>query len=38
MLGHKYVLGKVENIVRKEEKDDYQHFPLFQQRFQMAYF
>ena len=34
----KFVLGRVENIVRKGENAGYQHFLLFPQCFQMASF
>ena len=32
----KFVLGKIENIVEKEENAGYQHFLLFPQYFQKA--
>ena len=34
----KFVLGRVKNIVGKEENAGYQHFLLFTQCFQKAYF
>ena len=34
----KFVLGRIENIVGKEENAGYQHFLLFLQCFQKAYF
>ena len=34
----KFVLDKIENIVGKEENAGYQHFLLFPQGFQKAFF
>ena len=34
----KFLLGRAENIVRKGENAGYQHFLLFQQCFQKAFF